>query len=752
MSITMQAVWPQGKYDEKNFHCLFLLKKQLAKKDLFLHLSAEDHYRVHINGSFAGVGPSRCAHGMAHIDRFVLPIAKDGRSETVIAVEVAGYNIAAITDAADKPFFAARITDGEGELYAESADFCAYALDDIEQRVPRYSWQRYFLECYRMKHDRTRLYRGEVDGLLPLACEAVECPVLAPRNVPYPDYRTVEGMQIEAGRMVPDPSIPPYTNRFLDARVGENGFMREEIEHHLVDAVHSFTYRKGACKRGEASYRLYDLGANRSGFFGLQMSAAASSEVVLVWDELLDRNGHIEPLRTNMANMLRVELGAGTYSVESLQPYTARYVAAVVTRGEVQIDALYMRTFENPHAARLRFTVSNSDYAALLEAARATFAQNAVDILTDCPSRERVGWLCDSYFIGAAEQLFCGECPVERHFLENYACAPQADYIPTGMIPMSYPGYSNSKNYICNWALWYILELRAYLERTGDRGLIERSRGKVTGVLACLANYENEYGLLEDVPGWNFVEWSRANEFVGGVNFPSNMLYTAALEAADALYAVPNYRARAEKLRAEVPKWAMANGLFFCDHAVRADGRLETVKTDISETCQYYAFYFGFADAARNGELLDLLLTEFGCDRDERTTYPQIAKSNAFIGNLLRLAFLSENGYAGEALRQTAAYHLHMARRTGTLWEYADEYKSCNHGFASYIAGILLRGLIGYDGKSGNTVRFLPELAGVDCHFEIPLNADEYMTVTVQNGVRTVTVPKGFTVQLMENE
>ena len=49
-----------------------------------------------------------------------------------------------------------------------------------------------------------------------------------------------------------------------------------------------------------------------------------------------------------------------------------------------------------------------------------TFAQNSFDIFTDCPTRERAGWLCDSFFLGRAEYEFTGTNLIERSFLENY--------------------------------------------------------------------------------------------------------------------------------------------------------------------------------------------------------------------------------------------------------------------------------------------------------------------------------------------
>ena len=69
---------------------------------------------------------------------------------------------------------------------------------------------------------------------------------------------------------------------------------------------------------------------------------------------------------------------------------------------------------------------------AIVEAAKATFAHNAVDLYSDCPSRERAGWLCDSFFTARAEYFLTGESRIEEAFLENFRL-----YTPDGSIPDS---------------------------------------------------------------------------------------------------------------------------------------------------------------------------------------------------------------------------------------------------------------------------------------------------------------------------
>ena len=100
--------------------------------------------------------------------------------------------------------------------------------------------------------------------------------------------------------------------------------------------------------------------------------------------------------------------------------------------------------------------------------------------------------------------------------------------------------------------------------------------------------YENSDSLLEDLPGWNFVEWSKANNFVNGVNYPTNMLYAAALSTAGELYDEA-YSEKARKIKQNILEQSF-NGTFFVDNAIRKNGKLE-LTDNISEVCQYYAFF-----------------------------------------------------------------------------------------------------------------------------------------------------------------
>lgn len=333
------------------------------------------------------------------------------------------------------------------------------------------------------------------------------------------------------------------------------------------------------------------------------------------------------------------------------------------------------------------FKSENEQLNRIIDAAEETFIQNSFDIFTDCPTRERAGWLCDSFFLGRAEKTFTGKNVIERNFLENFLLPESFENIPDGMLPMCYPADVNVDGFIPNWAMWFILELKDYKVRTCDSEFVSLFSKRIYRLLDWFKKYENNDGLLEHLSGWVFVEWSKANDFVQDINFPTNMLYFAALYAAGELFNDDSLKEKADRIKKTVRERSF-DGEFFRDNEVYR-GDLAVSTSNCTETCQYYAFFTGVATREGYPELWERLVTDFGPDRAKKGAYPEIYPSNAFIGNFLRLELLCVNGYYSQLLEEIKGYFLYMAEITGTLWEHVDTYASCNHGFASYVAELI---------------------------------------------------------------
>jgi alpha-L-rhamnosidase len=250
---------------------------------------------------------------------------------------------------------------------------------------------------------------------------------------------------------------------------------------------------------------------------------------------------------------------------------------------------------------------------------------------------------------------------------------------------MCYPGDFNGL-FISQWNMWYVLEVRDYIlyrNPKADRALF---RPSIDAFLAFLKQYENEDGMLECLPSWNFVEWSTANEWVKDVNYPTNFLYCEVLRAADDLYHRPELRAQAANLANKLRAKAF-NGEVFTDNAVRDETGVLCNTGNVSEAGQYYAVLFGDVDladpvyAVLNRHIADGFRM-FAKNAGGQPFVPV----NAFIGFYLRLKVLEQQKLHDILLRDVKNFFGVMAKETGTLWEYKSGSGSRNHGFASYAA------------------------------------------------------------------
>ena len=241
---------------------------------------------------------------------------------------------------------------------------------------------------------------------------------------------------------------------------------------HLHDArPRSSTCLGEALALAENTFAIADLGTNLTGFLGAEVACSKPTTLYITFDEVLTK-GDVDSKRLGCVNAVCYELQPGTYRLESFEPYTLRYLKLNVLAGDCEVKNLYLREYANPETDEAQFSCSDPGLNRIFEAARQTFRQNAVDIFMDCPSRERAGWLCDSFFTSRVAFDLCGNTTIEKNFFENYLLPPGFAHLPEGMLPMCYPADHYDGVFIPNWAIWFVIELEEYQARSGDRELV----------------------------------------------------------------------------------------------------------------------------------------------------------------------------------------------------------------------------------------------------------------------------------------
>ena len=733
----MRAFWAENCY-RRNVELCFV-KKIEKHSDTRLKIIAKDLYNVYINGVFAHYGPARAAKGYARVDELLLDSYLT-KEENEICVYVQSNYAASLCFALEKPLFGAELYVG-GALVADGGDFVCYEMTDKLCKTERMSSQRGFLEIYRMEQDRERGDKATRFSCVKMV--EVDSPKLLPRNVGFASNAEAQATLYETGGVIVD-TTRVWKNDFTDLLDGTGkgnmeGYVRSECDDVLSLQLTSFVFTADTATR--LQYKAYAFDRVQCGKFKLALCAKTNATVYVTYDDYLI-DGKVKFNREQITHGLKWTLAKGEYVLHSNEVYTGKYVTLIID-GEVEVQSVAMLRIENNEVGNFSFTCADKDLQDIVAASVHSFQHNTYDLPTDCPTRERAGYLCDGYFASQAETFFTGGNKVEENFFENYALYKNEHFKSDGILPMCYPSEpSDDQAYIPNWVLWYIVQLYDRGVRVGDMALSVAEQEKIKAVLAYFESKENEFGLLEGLEGWLFLEWSKASDYMEDVNFPSNMLYLGALKGAGELLGDKRLLCKAESLKQTILRMSY-NGEYFVDNAVRKDGKL-IVQNNISETCQYFAAFFDVITRAENPDFYQRIITRFGAFRVENA-YPEIAPSNMFMGYVLRLALLDKEGECDLTLKECAKTFRAMAAATSTIWELFADNASCNHGFGAVVGMYISKALVGLKSidEKNKIFYFHKKSAEIDGELAFPVQGG-VAKISVKGGKRSALLPDGY--------
>ena len=710
----MNGIWIKDEINTKNITALYTLSLK-EKQDFKIELIAGAIFKIYVDNKMVFFGPMRAAHHYAR--KHILNL--NGKD---ILIYINNPNIKTFSFLKGNPYFYCNLY-ADNKIYTAN-DFKAYIDNRRIKKVPRYSYQRGFVESY--------IYNDSVFNNIDFKeCETVEVelPKILPNIVNYPPLNIInEYKEIDNGYILKtnNHDIPYQRYFYLINNPLEGYFFNECEDNPLYDYV-SF---KDVKEKNDLQYHLYKFDHSYTGFINIDIDVNEASDVYVVFEEILvTENGKktLNVLRNETNNCFKYKLNKkGLYHLSSFEPYTYQYVKIICKAGsKVNIS---ITEYVNPNYKNFAFKSSDDDINLIVEAAMNSFAANAVDLLTDCPSRERSGWLSDSYFSSVAERVLTGSNLVEKAFLQNYALA-DTTLFPKGMIPMNYPSDNYNSMFIPNWSLWYIMEII----KSNDINIINEAKDRVYGILSYFKAKENEYGLLENLESWVFIEWSKANDesHIKGVNIPSNIQYLRVLEEAGRIYNEPNWISKASKIKKFIKEKAF-DGLLLVDNLIR-DDKNNLVKTkNFTEACQYYAFWFKAIDKNEYKELYDLLMNKLGANK-EKGFMEYVEKPNMIYGIYMRLDLLMEDNNKEEIIKEVKYYFLNMAKETKTLWEHTSILASLNHAFASYCLKFIIFALTSYNIMNKTFVD--NQGINIDCDISIPLNISntKKLIITAKN-------------------
>ncbi len=157
----------------------------------------------------------------------------------------------------------------------------------------------------------------------------------------------------------------------------------------------------------ETGKTIYDCGQNTSGIISLKVKGTSGTKIRIRPDELLDKNGNVTQISGRGPYEFNYILkGEG---IEEWQPrftyYGFRYAEVEITEPKdakikTEIVELKLLHTRNSSPTVGSFNCSDTLFNQIFELINWGIKSNMASVATDCPHREKLGWLEQTYLIG----------------------------------------------------------------------------------------------------------------------------------------------------------------------------------------------------------------------------------------------------------------------------------------------------------------------------------------------------------------
>jgi alpha-L-rhamnosidase len=239
---------------------------------------------------------------------------------------------------------------------------------------------------------------------------------------------------------------------------------------------------------------VYDLGQNASLMLRMTVKGPAGSSVQVIPSELIKPGGDINDTMCGGKSYWTYTLGGqGDETYFSHFYYRGgRYLKVTLSPAPggtdlPEIESIEGDTIRADVPATGQFSCSNDLYNKIYTLIRWAQMNNMVSILTDCPTREKRGWLEEDHLNGPALRYNFGLATLMGKEVQDMTDSQRDN----GLVPSTAPDYMRhpDNNKFCNppeWGSACILVPWQQYQFDGDVALLRNSYGTMTRYLAYL--------------------------------------------------------------------------------------------------------------------------------------------------------------------------------------------------------------------------------------------------------------------------
>lgn len=440
--------------EDQDQHILFRKKFTLTAKPerAAVYISADDRYRLYINGRFAAEGPT-AAYPWAY-----------------------GYNTVDVTDL---------LSEGENTVAVHTLYY------GVVNRV-----------CVSADERHGLLLDLECDGKTAVSSDTTFRTAIHTAYTPTGiiGYNTQFAEDYDASAPTVGFWFPGY-----DDSQWENASLREHTDYVMTaqpTGMPVFEKILPAVSEQRNGKLFLDFGGTRVGYLNLSASGHRGDRIIIRCGQELDPDGNVRyEMRCNCRYEENMILSGGNDNLDWFDFKSFRYAELILPEG-CTVSGIYMTARHYPFSLAVtpRFT-EDPDILRIWKLCTDSVKYGVQEVIQDCMDREKGFYVGDGCYTALTQMILTGDDSMVRYLIDS--SRETTRFLDTTVTCLC----CSMMQEIAEYPLIMVYLMLWHFRLTGDRDYLEKNYAFAASLLDCYRrDYEKEL-LLCDLDKWCVVEW-----------------------------------------------------------------------------------------------------------------------------------------------------------------------------------------------------------------------------------------------------
>ena len=451
----LEEFTPCGKL-EKNIHILFRKKFYIEKAEkTIIRITADDYYKLYINGSYVGQGPASGFHTSYYFNEFdITDYLEIGENTIAVHAYYQGLINRVWVSGDDRLGVIFDVLSG-GAVIAKSDESVRCRLHNGYSIMGEVGYKTQFTELYDSRCECAGFFMPDYDDSL--WGYAREC-----KNSDH--------------IFIPQKTKNLVTEKILPHRIaGENGTV------------------------------FVDFGSIYAGYFNIMCEGNEGDEVILRFGQELDGNGEVRyNLRANCTYEEKWILSGGEDFLDQFDYKSFRYVSIILPEG-CAVKDIHLVSRHYPFELIADCTYSEEELKKVWDLCVNSLHYGVQDNIQDCMEREKGQYLGDGSFTSLTYAVLTGDTSVMEKLMDD---ALRTQFINDGLVTCAPCSFIQE---IAEYPLMLPHLAEAHYALTGNTDYLCDNFDKIKKIVDFyIDNYSQDNGLIGNLDKWCVVDWPEA--------------------------------------------------------------------------------------------------------------------------------------------------------------------------------------------------------------------------------------------------